>query len=67
MPGIVTRLFGDFGGRESGLVLGESGHGGGGGAAVGLTNWVVQIRLLQSGKQPGPTPMVRPQGDEDTV
>ena len=61
------RLCGDFGGRESGLVFGKSGHGGGGRAAVGLTNWVVQIRLLQSGKQPGLTPLVRPQGDEDTL
>ena len=66
MLGIVMRLCGDFGGRESGLVFGESGHGGGGRAALGLTNWVVQIRQLQSGKQPGLTPLVRPQGDEDT-
>ena len=66
IPGIVTRLRDDFWGREIGLVFGESGHGGGGRAAVGLTNWVVLVRQLQSGKQPGLTPLVRPQGDEDT-
>ena len=38
MPGIVTQLCGDFGRRESDLVFGESGHGGRGRAAVGLTN-----------------------------
>jgi hypothetical protein len=66
MLGIVTRLRDDFGGKESGLVFGESGHGGGGRAAVGLTNWVAQIRQLQGGKQPGLTPLVSPQGDQDT-
>ena len=35
MLGIVTRLRGDFGGRESDLVFGEGGHGGGARAAVG--------------------------------
>ena len=62
MPGMVTRLRGDFGGRESDLVFGEGGRGGGGRAAVGLTNWVVHIRQLQGEKQPGLTPLVSPPG-----